>query len=162
MLPHYQRLLRDADDVTLFLHGACHVFALSLHERFAYPLIVLRDLTATDQKNATHVYCRFSESELVDVVGIACEKTSLAAQGWSGPRYGALGVSVDKMGYLYATNNRRGLYVDSEFLEICTNRALARIARFADYYNGRIRASIPGASRTACTSPEEMQQLFNS
>src|SRR5437016_6065552 len=86
MLTHFAKML-DEDDVTLFLHGACHVFVLALHQRFGYPMFLLRDLGTLDQKSAAHVYCRFSDSASVDVAGIAPENLALAELGWSGQTY---------------------------------------------------------------------------
>lgn len=160
VLAHIAKSLKENDDVTLFLHRACHVFALSLHECFGYPIIVLRDRAATHQKNATHVFCRIGETDSVDVVGIASEQTALAELGWSGTPYSPMNVSPDQIEECFTITAGRGLYADSEFLEITRTRAQARIAKYEAYYSGRIRAAIPGASRAQCESLEEVGRLF--
>ena len=148
------------NDVTLFLHGACHVFALALHEHFGYSLFLLHDLATGHPKNATHVYCRFDDAHSVDVVGIASEQTALTELGWSGPKYRRTEVSPRELESYFTTSDGGGLYADPEFFAAAQKRAQALIAKFKDHYSGRILKVIPGMSRMQSASPQELRKMF--
>lgn len=145
------------NDVTLFLHGACHVFALALHEHFGYSLF---RLATGNPKNAPHVYCRFDDDHSVDVVGIASEQTALTELGWSGSEYRRTEVSPRELKNYFTISSRGGLYADPKFLEITQERAQARIAKYKDYYSGRILTDIPGSSRMQPALLQEIQEIF--
>ena len=149
-------MLKEKDD-TLFLHGACHVFALALHEHFGYSLFLLHDLATGHPKNATHVYCRFDDAHSVDVVGIASEQTALTELGFSGR---PTETSERELKERFTTSNGGGLYADPEFFDVAQKRAQALIAKFKDYYSGRILKAIPGMSRMPSALPQELQKMF--
>ena len=152
-------MLKD-NDFSLFLHGACHVFALALHEHFGYSLFLLHDLTNENPKKATHVYCRFDDAHSVDVVGIAPEQTALTDLGWGDSKYRRMEVSPRELKGYFTISGEGGLCGDREFLEATAERAQTRIAKSKDYYSGQIRMDIPGASRTQSASPEQIQQIM--
>ena len=159
MLAHYANLLKE-DDVTLFRSGACHVFTLALHERFGYPMSLIRDFRVPHQKNATHVYCHFSGTHSVDVVGIAPEKIALAELGWSGPNYSRVEASPNEIKTFYTTESGGGLYADLEFLTLTQERAQKRIKTYRDYYSETILSAVPRASRIRPASQKEIQAIF--
>jgi hypothetical protein len=159
MNPYHYAILKE-NDFTLFLHGACHVFALALHEHFGYSLFLLHDITNGNPKNATHVYCRFDDTHSVDVVGIAPEQTALNDLGWSDSKYRRMEVSLRELKGYFTISGVGGLCADREFLEVTGDRAQTRIAKCKDYYSGRIRLDIPGASRTQSASPKGIQQIM--
>jgi hypothetical protein len=149
------------DNPTLFLHGACHVFALVLHETFDYPIVLLQESAAKQLKNATHVYCLLSEGWSVDVVGIAREQVALEELGWIGTKYRRLKVSPQKLQDYCTVTEGGGLYANEEFLIEARLRAKIQMEAFKDYYSGAIRASVPGLRRRAGSSPEAVQDLFS-
>jgi hypothetical protein len=153
MNPYYCAMLKEKDD-TLFLHKACHVFALALHEHFRYTLIFL---ATENPKAASHVYCRFDDAHSVDVVGIASEQTALTELGWSGR---PTEVSRRELESRFTNSDGGGLYAAPEFFTAAQKRAQSLIAKFKDYYSGRILKAIPGMSRTQSASPQEIQQIF--
>jgi hypothetical protein len=159
MLAYFEAMLKEPD-VTLFLHGACHVFALALHERFGYPIIVLCSLQAAHRPNATHVYCRLGATGSVDVVGIAPEQIALTELGWSGPHFRPIEVLPEAIEGCQSMTGGDGLYAHPAFLRATRARAQARITEYRDYYSGRNLTAIPGASRTQRASPREIEQLF--
>lgn len=146
-------MLKEKDD-TLFLHGACHVFALALHEHFGYSLF---RLATEDPKDTPHIYCRFDDAHSVDVVGIASEQTALTELGFSGR---PTETSERELKERFTTSNGGGLYADPEFFDVAQKRAQALIAKFKDYYSGRILKAIPGMSRMPSALPQELQKMF--
>jgi hypothetical protein len=146
-------MLMEKDD-TLFLHGACHVFALALHEHFGYSLILF---AIEDPKDALHVYCRFDDVHSVDVVGIAPEQTALTELGWSGQ---PTEVSQRELESRFTYSDGGGLYAAPEFFAAAQKRAQSLITKFKDYYSRRILKAIPGMSRTPSASPQEIKQIF--
>jgi hypothetical protein len=64
-------------DAVLFLHGACHVFALELNGKFNYTIEVL----LRSDGGADHAYCRFDNAKIVDVSGIQDEQA--ARKNWA-------------------------------------------------------------------------------
>src|SRR5438876_6958554 len=112
----------EEDEGRLFLHGACHVFALALHESFNYPIVLLQDTTAEQSKSATHVYCRFSNWQSVDVVGIAREEDALAELGWIGAKYRPRKVSPSELENYFTLTEGGGLYAAAVFLSVARAR----------------------------------------
>lgn len=48
----------EEEDISVFLHGACGVFALALHEKFGYPIEALLDGTGEPLWDSlVHIYC---------------------------------------------------------------------------------------------------------
>src|SRR5438093_975082 len=118
----------EVEDDTLFLHGACHVFALALHERFNYQIVLLQDRTAEEPKNAAvHVYCLFSEGQSVDVVGISREEEALEELELSGSKYLKLKVLAKELEKYFTVTEGSGLCADPEFLRATRARAEPRI-----------------------------------
>lgn len=146
MLPHFEDLLLKGDDV-LFLHGACHVFALALRDRFGYALRVVHDTTATLPDGAAHVFCHFDESRGVDVCGIVGVRQLLRDEGWIPPRYTIKSVSATELQHYCTCTSGGGLYIESSFVALARPRADKLIAQFLDHYSGRRPEPVPGLQR---------------
>jgi hypothetical protein len=149
-------LLKEKDD-TLFLHGACHVFALSLQDHFGYSLIYL---ATKDPKATPHVYCRFDGLHSVDVVGIESEEKALAQLEFSQFDCRPIEVARKELEARFTISDGGGLHADPEFFKAGEKRAQVLITKFKDYYGGRIFGDIPGMSRMRCASLREIHEIF--
>jgi hypothetical protein len=160
MFPYYESQLKE-DDVTLFLRGACHVFALALRSRFGYPLVILLNLSTKPPNGVSHVYCRYDKSEIVDVIGITPESNLSKAEGVESPKYRSVEISGLQLEPYFTVDPGGGLYADPEFLKAAEIRAKRRITQFEDNYSGKIRGPIPGSTRIQKASQTEQNQLFS-
>lgn len=144
MYERFKRLLQ-ADDECLFLNGACHVFALALHERFHYPLVLVL-LADEIKQNVPHVFCRSSEFA-VDVIGFTPEKQLVDAKQWnesrSMPQSCVIPVTRQELESHYVqTVPCPGLYGDELFLCEARLRAETRITHYMKFYDGTYRCGI--------------------
>jgi len=145
-IQHYENLLVERDDV-LFLHGACHVFALALRERFSYSLRMVRDTTAMLPNGATHVFCHFDASRGVDVLGLFNVAQRLRDEGWLPLRYEIVAVTDSDLAAYYTGVPGGGLYLEPSFVAKVKGRAVALIDQFGDHYCGQNPHPVPGLHR---------------
>jgi hypothetical protein len=153
----YQELLRSSDE-DLFLQGACHVFALALHERFEYVLVWV---TASPSKGVAHVYCRLGEYA-VDVMGFTPEKDILDAKQWNPPGFSVENVFRPEIEKSYIlTPPCPGLYADARFMLEARNRADNRVRDYLKYFDGTCRQSIKPHPFLNLTSRAETERIFS-
>jgi len=157
MLPYFEKMLLESDDV-LFLHAACHVFALALRDSFGYPLRMVRDTTAALPNGATHVFCGYDESRGVDVCGLFEVRQFLHDERWHPLRYTTESVSNPNLQPYCTCTFGGGLYIESSFVTLARSRADKRIAEFHDYYSGHHTQPVPGLKRV---QKVPFQSIFN-
>jgi hypothetical protein len=76
--------------------------------------------------------------------------------GWSGSNYRPTEVSLEELEGRFTISDG----ADPEFFATAQKRVQALIAKFKDYYSGRILKATPGMSRRQSALPQELQKMF--
>jgi hypothetical protein len=132
--------LLSSDDVALFTNGGCHVFALTLHDRFKYPIHYIPGHT----KGISHIYCRVGPPWFgVDVSGFTPEdKLTWHFSGdWRSPH-----LSRSELLSIFqplSEDEQPGTMCGDEwFVPPARERAERRIDKFLGVYSGKDKRAI--------------------
>lgn len=135
----HKELLASNDDVHLFRHGGCHVFALALHERFNYPL---RVIPGHDNNGIAHIYCKFAGTPAfaVDVLGFTLED-DLVWKCFASPGATRCISRVELVG-LFEPLSLERMCGEDWFVQPARERAERRIERYMEIFSGQRKVQI--------------------
>ncbi len=124
--------LLDSDDIGLFTRGACHVFALALHDRFRYPI---HCIPGHSGKGVSHIYCRFvgPTHYAVDALGFTIE----ADRVWYFSGMSTRAISREELiSFFRPLTEAGGMCGEDWFITPARQRAERRIDQFVDVFSG--------------------------
>jgi len=148
-------LLELPDDV-LFAHGGCHVFALTLREVSGLPLLWIRDENGLHD----HLACDAGSNELVDFFGISDYEKYRSDEMLEGVCIRFSQISVGQVESRFVYERSRGYYVHKDFFDGAKRRAQRWIERHLKYFDGTMKAPIPGVLRIRKTSAQDKNAIW--
>ncbi len=130
--------LLACDDVHLFTKGACHIFALALHERFKYPI---RLIPGHVSNKVAHIYCQFAGSPpyAVDALGFTPEDHRVWKDfsGTSAPF-----IDRTKLLQFFQPLSEEAMCGEEWFVRAARQRADCRIEKYVDVFSAQRKAQI--------------------